>query len=76
MKVLFLALLHRELRWWAQVGIGGVELELEAQLAGEVLDRADVAEGLGKAPVQKPLEGVSLDGNEVWQRQGLVDVGK
>ena len=74
--VLFLALLHRELRWWAQVGIGRVELELEAQLAGEVLDRADVVERLGQAPVQEPLERVALDGDEVGQRQGLVDVGK
>ena len=74
--VLLLALLHRELRRWAQVGIGGIELQLEAQLAGEVLDRADVVERLGQASVQEPLEGVTLDGDEVRQRQGLVDVGK
>ena len=74
--VLFLALLHRELGRWAQVGIGRVELELEAQLTGEVLDGADVAEGLGQAPVEEPLERVPLDGDEVWQRQSLVDVGE
>ena len=44
--VLLLALLHRELRRRAQVGIVGIELELEPELSGEVLDRADVAERL------------------------------
>ena len=74
--VLLLALLHRELRRRAQVGVGRVELELEAQLAGEVLDRADVVERLRQAAVQEPLEGVPLDGDEIGQRQRLVDVGK
>ncbi len=54
--VLFLALLHRELRRWAQVGIGRVELELQAELPGEVFDRTDVVECLGQALVQEPLE--------------------
>ena len=74
--VLFLALLHREFRRRAQVGVGRVELQLEAQLAGEVLDRADVVERLGQTPVQEPLERVTLDGDEVRQGQGLVDVGE
>ena len=74
--VLFLALLHRELGRWAQVGIGRVELELEAQLTGEVLDGADVAERLGQAAVEEPLERVPLDGDQVGQGQGLVDVGE
>ena len=74
--VLLLALLHRELGRRAQVGIGRVELELEAQLPGEVLDGADVGEGLRQTPVEEPLEGVPLDGHQVRQRQGLVDVGE
>ncbi len=72
--VLFLALLHRELRRRAQVGVGRIELELEAQLPGEVFDRADVAEGLGQALVEEPLERVALDRDQVRKRQSLVDV--
>ena len=63
--VLFLALLHRELRRWAQVGIGGVELELQAQRASEVLDGADVVERLGETLVQKPLERITLDSDQI-----------
>jgi hypothetical protein len=63
--VLFLALLHRELRWWAQIGVGRVELELEAQLAGEVLDRTDVVIRLGQSLVQEPLKRIALDGDEI-----------
>ena len=74
--VLLLALLHRELGRRAQVGVGRVELELEAQLAGEVLDRADVGEGLGQPLVEEPLERVALNGDQVRERQGLVDVGE
>ena len=59
--VLLLALLHRELRRRAQVGVGRVELQLQAELAGEVLDRADVVEGLGQPLVEEPLERVALD---------------
>ena len=57
--VLLLALLHRELRRRAQVLVVGVELELEAEGLGEVLDRADVAEGLREALLEEPLEGVA-----------------
>jgi len=37
-------------------GSSRVELELEAQLPGEVLDGADVVERLGQALVEEPLE--------------------
>ena len=74
--VLFFALLHRELRRWTEVWILRIELELETQLAGEVLDRADVVERLGEAALEEPLEGVPLDGDEVRQGQGFVNVGK
>ena len=74
--VLLLALLHRELGRRAQVGVGRVELELEAELAGEVLDGADVVEGLGQALVEEPLERVALDRDQVGQGQRLVDVGE
>ena len=74
--VLLLALLHRVLRRRAQVGVGRVELELEAQRSREVLDRADVVERLCQATVEEPLEGVPLNGDEVRQRKRLVDVGK
>ncbi len=47
--VLLLALLDRELRRRPQVLVVGVELQLELQGLGEVLDRADVAEGLREA---------------------------
>jgi len=46
-------------------GSVGVELQLQAQRAGEVLDRADVIERLGQTLVQKPLEGISLDGDQI-----------
>ena len=74
--VLFLALLHRELRRRAQVGILRVELELEAQLPGEVLNGTDVVVGLGQTLVQEPLERIALDGDQVRKRQGLFDIGE
>src|ERR1035437_4585251 len=74
--VLFLALLHREFRRWSQVGIGGIELQLEAQLTSKVLDRTDVVERLGQTLVQKPLERVALNGDQVGQRQRLINIGK
>ena len=67
--VLLLALLLGELGRRAQVGVGRVVLELEAQLAGEVLDRADVGERFGQTLVQEPAERVPLDGDEVRQRR-------
>ncbi len=74
--VLLLALLHRELRRRAQVLVVRVELQLELQGLGEVLDRADVAEGLRQALVQEPLEGLALDRDQVGQLEGLGEVGE
>src|SRR5207237_9487912 len=74
--VLLLALLDRELGRRAQVDVVRVELELEPQLTGEVLDRADVAEGLRQSVVEERPEGVALDSDEVWERQGFVEVGR
>ena len=65
--VLLLALLLRELRGRAKVDVVGVELELEAELAGEVLDRADVVERLRQAVVEERLERVALDGDQVGE---------
>ena len=72
--VLLLALLHRELRRRAQVLVVRIELELQLEGLGEVLDRRDVAEGLLEAFLQEPLEAVSLDRDQVREGQGFVDV--
>ena len=74
--VLFLALLHRELRRRAQVRVVRVELKHQLETAREVLDRADVLEGLLEAIVEERLEAVALDRDQVGQRQRLIDVGK
>ena len=72
--VLLLALLHRELGRRPQVLVVGIELQLELQRLGEVLDGTDVAEGLGQALVQEPVEGLSLDGDQIRKGQRLVEV--
>ena len=72
--VLLLALLDRELRRRAQVLVVGIELELELQGLGEVLDRRDVPEGLGEAVVQEPLERRALDGDQIGQVEDLIEV--
>ena len=74
--VLLFALLDGELGRRAQVLVVGVELQLELQRLGEVLDRADVAERVGQALVQEPVEGLALDGDEVRQLQRLDQVGE
>ena len=74
--VLLFALLHRELGRRAQVFVIRVELELELEVLGEVLDRADVAEGLREALVQEPLERGALDRNQIRQVEGLGEVGE
>jgi hypothetical protein len=43
-------------------------------VAGEVLDRADVAEHLRNALLQEPLERFALDGDEVRQGQHLTEL--
>jgi hypothetical protein len=72
--VLLLALLDGELRRWPQVLVVGVELQLELQGLREVLDRADVAEGVGQALVEEPVERQALDGDEIWEVENLVEV--
>ena len=74
--VLLLALLHRELGRRAQVLVEGVELQLELERLGEVLDRTDVAEGLGEAFLQEPLEALALDRDQVGELERLVQVGE
>jgi len=54
--VLFFAFLHRELGWRAQILIGGIEVQLEAERLGEVTNGGDVAEGVGQTVVNEPLE--------------------
>ena len=48
------------------------ELELH-DLAGEVLDRADLVEELAQALVHEPLEGIELELDQVRDRQDLGD---
>ncbi len=74
--VLLFALLHRELGRGAQVFVVRVELELELQVLGEVLDRADVAERLCEALMKEPLERGALDRDQVGQVEGLGEVGE
>ncbi len=72
--VLFLALLDRELRRRTQVLVEGVELELELERLGEVLDRADVAECVGEPFVQEPVEARALDRDQVGELERFVKV--
>ncbi len=74
--VLLFALVDRELGRRAQVFVGGVELELELEGLGEVLDRGDVAEGLGQAFVEEPLEALPLDSDEIGQLERLGEIGE
>ncbi len=71
-----LALVDGELGRRPQIGIVRVELQLQPELPGEILDRADVGEGLGKALAEEPFERAALDGYEVREWQDLVEVGK
>src|SRR5690606_17086639 len=63
-----------ELRRGAQILVVGVELQLELQRLGEVLDGGDVGERLLQAPIEEPLEGVALDCHEIGKRERLLDV--
>ena len=74
--VLLFALLDGELGRRAQVLVVGVELQLELKGLGEVLDRADVTEGVGQALVQEPVEALALDRDEIGQLQGFDQVGE
>ncbi len=72
--VLLLALLDRELGRRPQVLVVGVELQLELQGLGEVLDGGDVGEGLLQPLLEEPLEGFSLDRDEVRKLERFLDV--
>ena len=74
--VLLFALLDGELGRRPQVLVRRVELELELQRLGEVLDRADVAEGVGETLVEEPLEALALDGDQIGELQRLDKVGE
>ena len=74
--VLFLALLHRELRRRAQILVVGIELQLELEGLREVADRRDVAEGLGQTLLEQPAEGLTLDCDEVWELQDLFEIAE
>ncbi len=50
--------------------------ELELELAGEVLDRRDVAQDLGDTLVQEPLERFPLDGDEIGKLEDLPKLGE
>jgi len=63
--VLLFALLHRELGRRSEVGVRRIELELQAELTGEVLDRTDVPERLGKTLVEEPLKRVALNRDQI-----------
>jgi hypothetical protein len=72
--VLLFALLDRELGRRAQVLVERVELELELERFGEVLDRADVPEGVGEPLFEEPLEALALDRDQVRQFEWFVQV--
>ena len=50
--------------------------ELELELAGEVLDRRDVAQDLGDTLLEEPLEGLPLDGDQIGQLEDLPKLGE
>src|SRR3546814_258749 len=72
--VLLLALLDGELRRRPEVFVVRIELELQLEGLGEVLDGADVPEGLLEPLLQEPLEAVALDRDQIGQRERFVDV--
>ena len=74
--VLFLAFLHRELRRRTQVLVERVEFQLELERLREVLDRADVAEGVREALVEEPFEAFSLDRDQVGEFERLLEVAE
>ena len=74
--VLLFALLHRELRWRAQVWIERVELKLKLEVFREVLNRRDAAERLRQSLVEEVLEGFGLNRNQVGELEGLLQVAE
>ena len=69
--VLLFALLHGELRVGLEVLVVRIELQLELEGFREVLDRADITEGIGQTLLQEPAEGIALDGDQVRKLEGL-----
>jgi hypothetical protein len=53
-----------------------VELELELEGLGEVLDRADVGEGVGQTLLEEPLEGITLNGNQIGKLESLIEIAE
>ena len=60
----------------AQVLVVRIELQLELKRLGEVLDRADVAEGLGEALVRNHSKDSRWIGDEIGQLERLDEVGE
>ena len=54
--VLLFALLHAELGRWPKVNVVGIELQFQPQCAGEVFDRANVAESFLEALIEEALK--------------------
>ncbi|CAB4791838.1 unannotated protein [freshwater metagenome] len=74
--VLFFALGHGELGRWAQVFVVGIELELELECLGEILDRRNIAEGFCESMVQEPFETLALNRNQVRKSQWIFEICK
>ena len=74
--VLLFALLHRELGRRAQILVIGIELELQLECLGEVLDGTDVAEGVRQTFVQEPLERFALDGDQIRKLEDIFEIGE
>ena len=49
---------------------------MELELLGEVLDGRDFLEYLLQALSEEPIEGLSLDTDEIGKRQDLVELGE
>ena len=74
--VLLFAFLHRELGRRSQIFVVGIELQLQLQTLGKVLDRADIRESLGQPAMQEPLETLALDGDQIGQLKYIIEVGE
>jgi len=74
--VLFLALLHGELGIHEEEFVIGIELELQEQVLGVVLDGTDVREDLRQALVEEPVEGITLDGDQIGKVENLLEIAE
>ena len=50
--------------------------ELDGEVAGEVLDRGDVVEGLAQPLIEEPLETVPLERDKIGYLEDLRDLGE